>query len=1177
MKRGRSRKIGLGNRFLILLFALIILINFFLHEASAGTITINSTNSFFDNVFSINNGTANFYSLNISKGTTTNELISKIAVAGLETKNLNSSSTLNLTNQNITFETISLRQKKEINLNMSGNAGNIFAEASSSSENNFDLVAGKTFTSCLYLPNNGAVNVIMSKGGGLAGNGYILRIDNNRRISFKINGTTTTIGAANIVKNDVWECVYWTFNSTTAKAYINGTLIGSALNNETGGNNQQFTVGAQSNSKTTTPLNGSIRMVSVINQTLSDQQAETLYWNDGFPTQWTNRTEISRFGYIAVKPNGELILSNEGNVSISTDKGATVTLNHTFAATRNGSTSIFIDEDNNTYINWHNINALFRYQNFDFTSEQRVVNISCDNSTSSRVVMPDLFTQAQNGNLFIGTYDATSSGVNYDEQCGHIYMSTDKGATWSLIYNDTAEESLLYRVGRHTHSVQCDPYSSNCYASIGDGAIRNKFMRFNQDGTGFTILKRGYEDGISWQPTTIALTEDYLFVGEDLTPTDEYSRILRSNDNGTTWEVVFNDDKVFQGFIWGQVMINQTTLCMNYRSQDGTTDGIGVCSNDNFNTHFIYYRIDSGSVTNAVRFPSNAGPNGEFYVLAQGNSNFTRVEINPKPQVIALYPMHENSGNISHDISENGFHGDINGTLWNFTSSEYNYLNKYADFELNGTHGNITLLNPRFNWSEVEVDYDYFTGQSIYQNLKIYHNFDIDNSSTSFDLSKILNFSKYQGTAAPNATGGVLGTAGMTSNGNVANYLRVSASDILNFTNKNITITMWVKPNPGMAMGGLFSTTIGGTGPRVMFGTQTSESQLSLRIESHTGEAKVSFVSDTFLNQPEWRHIALKFEGNSTGTKIGTFVNGAIEDIAHYNVTGDIYNLTDASIGKIHSTSSINGSMDEFMLFDTALLDSQIKAIYDNQSERFFKEGRIQSNGNLSITTGNNRLNISINPVNVTSLVNISAVIHYFNTSWSDTPAQLITDNSTYNYSISSSSSAVRFNFSLAGENGFYSSFIGDNFSYHEEFFENSESAGGGGNGCSTDWSCSGWGTCANGVQARNCTKIRESCSVNKVKPNETQACTAASLSSGTKGREVCDNGICEEGENENSCPQDCATEKIGTREETAEKEEGGIFGILGTEKSLIAIVTITTIIAAIIVFLLFRRLRNKN
>ncbi len=53
----------------------------------------------------------------------------------------------------------------------------------------------------------------------------------------------------------------------------------------------------------------------------------------------------------------------------------------------------------------------------------------------------------------------------------------------------------------------------------------------------------------------------------------------------------------------------------------------------------------------------------------------------------------------------------------------------------------------------------------------------------------------------------------------------------------------------------------------------------------------------------------------------------------------------------------------------------------------------------------------------------------------------------------------------------------------------------GGGGGCLTNWTCSNWNSCTNGVQVRNCTKTKTSCDADlKMKPVENQTCEVSIL-----------------------------------------------------------------------------------
>jgi hypothetical protein len=77
---------------------------------------------------------------------------------------------------------------------------------------------------------------------------------------------------------------------------------------------------------------------------------------------------------------------------------------------------------------------------------------------------------------------------------------------------------------------------------------------------------------------------------------------------------------------------------------------------------------------------------------------------------------------------------------------------------------------------------------------------------------------------------------------------------------------------------------------------------------------------------------------------------------------------------------------------------------------------------------------------------------------------------------------------------------------------------------CTESWTCGEWGQCAGGVQTRTCVDAN-ACGTVLQKLSESQTCTGSG-SSGTQitnlGEIVCGNGICDDGETCENCPEDC-------------------------------------------------------
>ncbi|MHA1873112.1 MAG: hypothetical protein ACTSVB_03265 [Candidatus Heimdallarchaeaceae archaeon] len=69
---------------------------------------------------------------------------------------------------------------------------------------------------------------------------------------------------------------------------------------------------------------------------------------------------------------------------------------------------------------------------------------------------------------------------------------------------------------------------------------------------------------------------------------------------------------------------------------------------------------------------------------------------------------------------------------------------------------------------------------------------------------------------------------------------------------------------------------------------------------------------------------------------------------------------------------------------------------------------------------------------------------------------------------------------------------------------------------CQENWSCGPWSECINGTRTRTCTDLNH-CNTTLHKPSEKETCSVTTS--------VCGNGICESGENEQNCPEDCKIE----------------------------------------------------
>ncbi len=230
----------------------------------------------------------------------------------------------------------------------------------------------------------------------------------------------------------------------------------------------------------------------------------------------------------------------------------------------------------------------------------------------------------------------------------------------------------------------------------------------------------------------------------------------------------------------------------------------------------------------------------------------------------------------------------------------------------------------------------------------------------------------------------------------------------------NLTISAWIR-----------HTGDGDSYQQIIGRRLTEDYSYGLRLDNNE---KLSFLTTggslvgTVVTKNQWQHVAVTFrDGNTTLYKNGTVDASSVGlSITNNNIAlrmGDRGNLD----------QSFNGTIDEVMIFNASLNDSQISDIYNNQSARFKSEGEFTLNNQtyLNISLGYDRVNVSTNLENNLG-TNISLRVRYYNgTGWFLTDPQNITDSTNYTFNISTASTNLTLNYTfLSDSNQFYTPLI---------------------------------------------------------------------------------------------------------------------------------------------------------
>ena len=309
-----------------------------------------------------------------------------------------------------------------------------------------------------------------------------------------------------------------------------------------------------------------------------------------------------------------------------------------------------------------------------------------------------------------------------------------------------------------------------------------------------------------------------------------------------------------------------------------------------------------------------------------------------------------------------------------------------VETETRDTNSDDLLLNVTIEANGTVDNYTHLTVSDLspYDSLVGYWNFDGDNEnsklSTSYDWSNESNDGTMVGDAVVNSSGGRYGE-GLVLDGN-GDYVDCGNDASLNFTTNDFSASAWVKTDSFGVWSGIFDNKV----PSAILGKLDLDYALGWEFSLHTNgrwvvtEGYLNFWMmiggneffhsvDANINNGDWHQVGFTLDRDSdTGFKF--FVDGAqVGSSANAtSLTGSISNnlplrIASSDFMGMGTFCELNGSIDEVMIFDTALTSTQITEIYNNQSARF------KETGTQKVRAVNIEQNGSLNKVNVSTTV----------------------------------------------------------------------------------------------------------------------------------------------------------------------------------------------------------------
>lgn len=472
---------------------------------------------------------------------------------------------------------------------------------------------------------------------------------------------------------------------------------------------------------------------------------------------------------------------------------------------------------------------------------------------------------------------------------------------------------------------------------------------------------------------TLDLTPDYKQIGIQSNDTGIYYSLDRESCSIIYAPTVLNREYKHNGRQGNdtlenyQELIKRTDRYSIFELEVRPVNSSGQNRNDRINKTNLYFDIKVSCNRPIIQ-------NGN--ILTSGNLSLDFNDLNAEYSD----PIYDNKGRfIEYRIRPHS---------WEISTLNRGENERYIHVLINETYnislGDIVKLDPQVNITDIsstgtrtnvtaENNFTHLTVNEIdapYTNLSLYMSFDTNISNiTVYDYSSKQNDGALeQGTGViprHNLSGVYGGAYSFDATGS-----RIDVGTGIPFVvNSNFTAMAWINFNDTSSDRHILSDlTTGSDGWGLLYDADTN------RLVFGIAETAALVTTCTFSNagsvysDGKWHFFVGKL--NQTGTFCfadGTFANGG-------TTTRDFGNTVPLSIGSLNGNSNVNpwnGTIDEVMVFNRDLTNSEITSIYQNTSSRFYPSGdQTFMNINLSTDSTENRVNITIS-----SLSNLSSYL----------------------------------------------------------------------------------------------------------------------------------------------------------------------------------------------------------
>jgi hypothetical protein len=239
-----------------------------------------------------------------------------------------------------------------------------------------------------------------------------------------------------------------------------------------------------------------------------------------------------------------------------------------------------------------------------------------------------------------------------------------------------------------------------------------------------------------------------------------------------------------------------------------------------------------------------------------------------------------------------------------------------------------------------------------YDSLVAYWSFDGDDapiSNTSYDFSSNNNDGTYTGGVSTNKSCNN-GYGYCASFDGVNDYISLASPVSAVNLASNYSVSMWIKPANLVTTGTLFHNVLSSSNF-----TAIMIYNAGIRAGMYNGTGYQFKASSSNLADTNWHHIVTTYNGSTLSMYLDNVLQTGTNPLTAATTVG-------ARIGAwTNGLPFFNGSIDEFMIFNTSLNSTQISDIYNNQSVRFKAQGTETLLQQTLNSSGFNKVNLTLN------------------------------------------------------------------------------------------------------------------------------------------------------------------------------------------------------------------------